>query len=478
MAVISGAEYIDRINQLKSEIWIDGKKVEGLISNHPAFRGIMKSKAELYDLQKDIKWKEFLVHKDNKLQKEYGMSFLIPETRNDLAKRRKATQLWARHSAGLMGRSPDYMNTALSSFAASVHLLKDQKNCFPENILKVYEYAAERDFSFTHTFVNPQKNRSSLAFLDEDSTNARVVKETKDGIIVKGAKLLATQGGITDELIVFSSPGPIDAAEAHAFSIPSNTEGLKFICRRSFAANGPAYDSPLSGRFEEMDSVIVFDNVLVPWDRVFFYNNKEAADKFFVNSYFAPFTLHQIVSRQVVKTEFVLGLAQLIVETINISEYQHVQSKVAEIIKGLECAKALLTQSELEAAADQQGVMVPERTPLYVAVNMFQEIYPRFIEIIQLLGASGMVTLPEQTQFQAEIGEKLEHYLQAFEVGGRERVGIFNLAFDLCMSAFGSRQTLYEQFFFGDPVRLSQIIYHSYPKSGHVSFAKQFLDRK
>ncbi|UOQ94301.1 4-hydroxyphenylacetate 3-monooxygenase, oxygenase component [Halobacillus shinanisalinarum] len=478
MGVRTGDQYKKSINQLKTDVWIKGERIKGEISEHPAFRGIIKSQAELYDLQHVTRLQDKMTYALTSDEERIGMSYLIPKTRADLERRREMVQVWARHSAGLMGRSPDYMNTVLAAFASSVHVLEGEQNCFPERLKRFYEYACSHDLSFTHTFVNPQNNRSKLAFIEEDVTNARVVKRIEEGLVIRGAKLLATQGGITDEIIVFSSPGIQDKAHAFAFSIPSDTEGLKFICRKSFVGDDSSYNSPLSSRFEEMDSIVVFDEVLVPWERVFFYDNIKAANDFYTKGNFVPFTLHQIVSRQVIKTEFILGLAQMIVDTINISEYQHVQSKVAEIIKGLESSKALLLTSEKNATRNAQGVMIPQRMPLYVAVNQFQESYPRFTEIIQLLGASGMVTIPEEVQFQSSIGSKLDHYLQGFEIKGRERVELFTLAFDLCMSGFGSRQSLYERFFFGDPIRLSQIIYQTYQTDTHTAFVKKMLEKE
>ncbi|GGF32136.1 putative 4-hydroxyphenylacetate 3-monooxygenase [Halobacillus andaensis] len=478
MTIMTGAEYLERINKLGSEVWIAGEKVTGDISEHPAFKGVMKSQAELYDMQHKKSFIERLTFADDKNNQKVGISYLIPKTRADLEKRRNMIQTWARYTAGLMGRSPDYMNTALAAFASSVHLLRNQPNCFPEHLTKFYEYAISNDLSFTHTFINPQNNRSLMSFADEDTTNARVVKRIEEGLVIKGAKLLATQGGITDEIIVFSAPGIQDQSHAFAFSIPSNTEGVKFVCRKSLIADHSRYNSPLSSRFEEMDTVVIFDNVLVPWDRVFFYDNIKIANEFYKNGNFVPFALHQIVSRQVIKTEFILGVAKLIVDTININEYQHVQSKVSEIIIGLESGKALLLASELQAEKDDRGIMIPNRTPLYVAVNQFQETYPRFIEIVQLLGASGMINLPDEKQFASPIGDVLDHYLQGFEIKGKERVQLFQLAFDLCMSSFGSRQTLYERFFFGDPVRLSQMIYQTYDMEPSISFVKEMLNKK
>ncbi len=477
MVVRTGKQYKEGIDRLDTEVWIEGDKVKGRISEHPAFQGVVQSQAELYDLQHIEKLKEVMTYTPQKNKEIMGISYLIPASKPDLERRRKMVQVWARHSAGLMGRSPDYMNTVLAAFASSVHLLKDKPNCFPEHLEQFYEYARSQDLSFTHTFVNPQNNRSQLSFLDEDQTNARVVRRIEEGIVVRGAKLLATQGGITDEIIVFSAPGVQDKSHAFAFSIPSDTDGLKFACRPSFVKDASSFNAPLSSRFEEMDTVVIFDDVLVPWERVFFYDDVKVANDFYLKGNFVPFTLHQIVSRQVIKMEFILGLAQMIVDTINISEYQHVQSKVAEIVKGLESSKALLIASEINASLNAEGVMIPDKIPLYVAVNQFQETYPRFTEIIQLLGASGMVTLMEESQFHSSIGSELDHYLQGFEVKGRDRVQLFTLAFDLCMSSFGSRQSLYEKFFFGDPIRLSQIIYQSYPTDRYTAFVKEMLEK-
>ncbi|WP_226582440.1 4-hydroxyphenylacetate 3-monooxygenase, oxygenase component [Halobacillus litoralis] len=478
MPIITGEDYKKRIDSLKSEVWFAGNQIESKISAHPAFRGVIKSQAELYDLQNDPGLKKEMVFVSETTGSEIGLSYLIPKSKEDLAKRREMIQHWARHSGGLMGRSPDYMNTVLTSFAASLSVLEEEENCYPERLLKIYEDAREKDLSFTHTFVNPQNNRSKLSFLEQDITNARIVDRNEEGLIIHGAKLLATQGGITDEILVFSSPGVQDSAHSYGFSIPSNTKGVKFICRESFAQAGSVYDYPLSSRFEEMDSIVIFDRVLVPWDRVFLHDNIRAATNLYANGKFIPFTLHQIASRQIIKTELLLGIAQKIVDTINISDYQHVKSKVAEIVKGLETMKALVLKSEYEAGVDSSGVVIPQKQPLYVAVNQFQELYPRFAEIIQILGASGMMTIPAEENFNTPIGSQLKHVLQGVEVDGKNRVALFRLAWDMTMSSFGSRQTLYERFFFGDPIRLSQTIYQTYDDSDSQKLVGRFLSKK
>ncbi|WP_042456543.1 4-hydroxyphenylacetate 3-monooxygenase, oxygenase component [Neobacillus dielmonensis] len=477
MSAISGKDYINRIDQLQTEIWLDGQRIEGKISEHPAFKGIIQTKASLYDLQKNPQFQDEMTYDSPESANPIGLSYLQPRTKEDILKRRKMMEIWARHTHGLLGRSPDYMNSALMAFASSRGFLKDKKHCFPENIEALYKRARENDLSFTHTFVNPQVNRSQYYFENsKEPIAAKMVGQNEKGIIIKGARLLATQGGLTDEVLVFSNGGVTDEEHAFAFSIPSDTPGVKFICRESFVNGESLFNYPLSSRYEEMDTMVVFDHVLVPWDRIFYYNNVDAAIEFVPQSSFQSFAYHQVITRQVVKTGFILGIAELLVDTINVSGYQHIQEKLSEIIIGLETMKALLEKSEEEAKIDEWGIMRPSIIPLQVASNIYPRIYPRFVEIIQLIGASGMVSLPSEKDFASTIKEDLGLYLQAANRDAEDRVKIFRLAWDLTMSPFGTRQTQYERYFFGDPIRLSSYLYHSYPKEKYMKQVVEFLN--
>ncbi|MGD6966900.1 4-hydroxyphenylacetate 3-monooxygenase, oxygenase component [Rossellomorea vietnamensis] len=482
MGAINGKTYINRLDSMETEIWFDGKRLEGKLSEHPAFKGIIETKASLYDLQRDPDHMKEMTYTSPSTKEPVGLSFLQPVTKDDLYTRRKMMERWAGHTCGMMGRSPDYLSTVLMSFACSANILKEKENCFPAHFQSVYERARENDLSFTHTFITPQVNRSQSFFEDEenDPISAKVVKKNQDGLIIKGARLLATQGGLSDEVLVFSAPSKLlfETGEAFAFSIPSDTKGLKFICRDSFVGGSSAFDHPLSSRYEEMDSIIVFDDVLVPWESVFFYDNPDASNKLILDSSFHHFATHQVLTRQIVKLEFVLGLAELLIETISVREYLHIQEKVSEIIIGLETMKALLEKSENDAQQDEHGFMRPSIIPLRVATNIFPKIYPRFAEILQLIGASGMVTLPAEIAFHSPIKPDLDKYLKGTNQTAEDKTRIFRLAWDLTMSPFGTRQTQYERYFFGDPVRLAGILYNSYPKQEYVNNICEFLDLK
>lgn len=478
MGAITGAEYIERLDQLHNEIWFDGEKVEGLVSEHPYFKGYIQTKASLYDLQHDPKIKEEMTFQSPVSGEPIGLSYLQPKTKEDLKKRRIMIEHWARHTGGIIGRSPDYLNSVLMSFASSQSLLKGEENCFPENLQAFFELVRENDLSLTHTFIAPQVNRSQFYVeVTDEPIAAKVIAENDKGIVIKGARLLATQGGLTDEVLVFSAGVSIfNEEQVFAFAIPSNTEGVKFICRDTFIGGDSTFDHPLSARYEEIDSIVVFDNVLVPWERVFYYNNNEIGRTFLIQSSFHHFARHQVLIRQIVKTEFILGIAELLVETINVSEYQHIHEKMSEIIIGLETMKALLEKSENAASLDEWGYMRPDILSLRVAGAIFPKIYPRFIEIIQLIGASGMITLPTEKAFQSAIRADLDQYLQSANKTAEERVKIFRLAWDLTMSSFGTRQMQYERYFFGDPIRLSSELYRTYPKKEYVEVVSNFLN--
>ena len=477
MGISTGKQYIDRINQLNQNIWIDGKRITGNISDHPAFKGVMASQAKLYDLQHKPELKDIMTYVSPRSGNRVGTSFLEPKTKEDLEKRRSMIQEWAKTHAGMMGRSPDYMNTILMVLNAAGDLFAFEDEQCTENIKNYYEYIRENDLSLTHVFVKPQNDRSKKG-ADSENIAARMIKETENGIIINGSRILATQAGITDEILVYPVGSNInDEAFAYSFAIPCDTPGLTFICRESFAYKNSHYDHPLGSRYDEMDAIVLFEEVLVPWDRVFLHGSLLANNFLYSQNHFFEHVAHQVVSKNVIKTEFILGTIQLIIDSINISEYQHIREKFSEVAIALEAMKGFLYQSERNAKMNQWGSMMPDPNPLLAAVNYYPKIYPRFIEIIQLMSASGLVAIPNEKDFQADIKDVLNKHLQSANQDGYERVKLFRLAWDLSMSAFGSRQKLYETFFFGDPVRLKSDLYNRYERENSINLVKDFLER-
>ncbi|MFO7246572.1 MAG: 4-hydroxyphenylacetate 3-monooxygenase, oxygenase component [Thermaerobacter sp.] len=481
MPARTGQQYLEAINRQRREVWIDGERITENVAEHPAFRGVTRTLAELYDMQHDPEYRDELTYVCPETGERVGMSFLQPRTREDLARRSRMFYLWHSRTCGMMGRSADYLNSAIMAMAAAADYFGQADRKFAENIRSYYKYVRDNDLLLTHTLINPQVNRAvGPSQQVADDIAARIVDEDDYGITIRGARLLATLGPITDEIMVFPSTllksGPEDEPYAYAFAIPCDTPGLRFICRETFDYGRSHQDHPLGSRFEEMDAIVVFDNVRVPWERVFMYRQPELCNGLYAETGAVVHMTHQVVTKNVAKSEFLLGLVSFMTEAIGIEGFQHVQEKVAEFIIALEFLKAALRASEADAQIDRWGLMRPEFSYLNAARNWYPRTYPRLVDLIHQLGASGLMAIPSMSDFEGPIRPDLEKYLQGRGVDANTRVRLFRLAWDVAGSAFGQRQALYERFFFGDPVRMAGALVRSYDRKHLVERVRQFLE--
>ena len=480
MSARTGQQFIEGLRAAPQEIWIGGERV-GDPTMHPAFRNIVRSVATLYDMQHDPALRDEMTYISPSSGERVGLSFITPRAPDDLARVRKMMKRWADYSGGMMGRSPDYLNRALMAYAAAADYMTANDPRFGDNVRRYYEYVRERDLCLTHTLINPQANRAVGPSKQADPhLAAGIVREDARGVVVRGARMLATLP-VSDEIMVFPSTllrgGTEDAPYAFAFAIPCATPGLRFICRESFDYGRSPADHPLGSRFEEMDAVVIFDDVLVPWERIFLLRDVERCNRAFAETRAVIHMAHQVATKNVAKTEFVLGIICLIVDAIAIEQFQHVQEKVAEVIQYLETMRAFLRASEADAAIDRWGVMTPAWPPLDAARNMYTRMYPRMIEIIHQLGASGLMAIPPAAEMAGPQGPTIDRFYQAARADARDRIRLFRLAWDLALSAFGSRQALYERFFFGDPVRMAGAMFASYDKTPYMERVRAFLAR-
>jgi 4-hydroxyphenylacetate 3-monooxygenase len=264
---------------------------------------------------------------------------------------------------------------------------------------------------------------------------------------------------ICDEIMVFPSTllksSEEDAPYAFGFVIPTRTAGLKFLCREGFDDGGSHFDHPLTSRFDEMDAVVIFDDVFVPWENVLLYRDISRCNQAYSRTGAVVHMTHQVVVKNIAKAEFMMGLAHLLVDAIGAEGFQHIHEKLAELWVNMETMKAFLRAAEADAALDEWGVMRPAWNPLDAARNLFPRLYPRMVEIIQQIGASGLVAMPVEADLKGPLAADVKHYYQAARAEAFDRIPLFRLAWDASLSAFASRQVLYERFFFGDPVRMA-----------------------
>jgi 4-hydroxyphenylacetate 3-monooxygenase len=409
-----------------------------------------------------------------------GTSFLVPRSAEDLERRRAGFRAWAAYSLGFLGRTGDYLNSALMALSQAGEWFAQVDARFGEHVARYYEMVREQDLLTTHTLIPPQANRAAGAAqaVDGRALNAHVVDQDDNGIVVRGARMLATIGPIADELLVFPSTvlrgTPEDEPYSFAFAINCDAPGLRFICREGLDYQR---EHPLGGRFDEVDAVVVFEDVRVPWERVFMLGNPEACNTFYTDTSAVVHMTHQVVTRTLAKTETFVGLLSLMTEAIGIEQFSHIQENVAEVVVVQGILRGLLRAAEADAAPNAYGVYTPAWEPLSTARNWYPRISQRLPELVRKFGASGLMAVPTEEDVAGGAADAVEQYLQSATLSGPERVRLFRLAWDASISAFAGRQALYEYYFFGDPVRMAGALLKATDREPQKASVREFIDR-
>jgi 4-hydroxyphenylacetate 3-monooxygenase len=478
MGARSGNNYLTSLRKLKAEVWIGGARVADP-TVHPAFVHCARSLASLYDMQ--IEHPEAMTYRLDDGDRA-GMSFIQPKNADDVRKRSAMFRRWAEYSGGMMGRTPDYLNASIAAMAAASKFFAGSAPRFGENMRGYYNQARKHDWCATHTLLNPKASRADGWAGHTDAELAlKLIEKINDGIVVSGTRMLATLGPLAEELLVFPSTAlkeePAAEPFALAFAINCNAPGLKFTCRDAFDLGRSRFDAPLSSRFEEMDCVAVFNHVLIPWGRVFLCGDVARCNALYRETNAVVNMMHQVVVKNAVKAEFLLGLAGKIAEVSDAMTLPHVRDRLAEMIITAELMRACLRAAEADASQDQWGEFMPARPPLDVARNLFPRLYPRLVEIIQLNSSLSLMATPSEADFNSPLLPEIERYFAEAGALAKDGVALYRLAWDVAGSAFGGRQVLYERFFFGDPVRMASALVDNTDLKPLVRRVEDFLKR-
>jgi 4-hydroxyphenylacetate 3-monooxygenase len=481
MPVRSGAQYLEALRDGR-QIFLDGERIAD-VTRDKRLAAAAQSVGELYDMQHDPALKARMTFASPASGEPVGLSFIEPRTVDDLVRRREMVKTWMDRTCGMFGRSPDFLNVMLTGLAAAAPEFGRQDSRFAANIRDYHVYARERDLCMTHTLLNPQVDRSRPVERQEKDLAAKIVKETDAGIVVSGARMVSTLCAYADAILVMPSTFLATSAEAapyaFGFAIPVATAGLRFICRPSVVHQNAAspLDFPLSSRLDEGDGLAVFDDVLVPWERVFIHRDPEMCNGLFQRTQAMPQVMHQTSTKNLAKAEFMFALGAAIARSTNIDQHLHVQGMLAELIQHTEFVRSCLRASEADAAVSPaSGLMTPAEMPLWTVRMMFPRMFVRACEIIQLMGAGGLVAVPSYAELSGPAAADVETYAQAANADARTRVKLFRLAFDAAVSSFSGRQQLYERYYSGDPVRLAGALYALYDKAAPVARIHKMLD--
>jgi 4-hydroxyphenylacetate 3-monooxygenase oxygenase component len=474
----TGEQFLAGLRGDDREIWLEGERITDP-SGHPKLAGAARSLARLFDLQHEDP-ATFLMDSPDTGQ-PVNVTHVQPRSREDLERRRTASKAIADATAGMMGRTPDYLNYTFACFAARADVWARNGN--EEGARNVVDYQRrmrDHDLALTHTLINPQVDRSvPEAEQLGGEISLHKVEDTEHGILVRGARMLATLAPFADELAVY--PGSDlrlqDGKYAICFAIPMSTPGLRFVCRDSFSSERPAWDYPLSTRFDEMDAVVIFDDVEIPRERVFLDGDPELHSEVITDSHWRAHIIHQAMTRAWAKLEFAFGLGHALSEMTGVNRFDHVQEKLGEIWSMLEMTRAGIVAAEA-GSFRAEGVedWVPDERPFVALRGLMPKWIPRSLELLQLVGGGGFMATPSRADFEnEELRPHIDKYFQARNASAERRTAAYRLAWDFIGSALGGRGELYERFYLQDSFRMTALAYVLADKEHPSELVEQFL---
>lgn len=476
---MTGDEYIESLRDGR-EVWAYGERIEN-VTTHPIFRNPVRMTARLYDAMHDSDKKNVLTTPTDTGNPGFTHPFFrTPRSVDDLVADRDAIAEWARLTYGWMGRSPDYKGSFLGTLGANADFYEP----YQENARRWYKESQEKLLYWNHAIINPPVDRHRPP--DEVGDVFMHVEEENDrGIVVSGAKVVATGSAITHYNFIAHYGLPIKKKEyAIIFTVPMNAPGVKLICRPSYtlAADvlGSPFDYPLSSRLDENDTIFIFDKVLVPWENIFVYGDVDRINNFFPASGFIPrFTFHGC-TRLAVKLDFIAGLLLKGLEAMGTQDFRGIQTRYGEVLAWRNMFWALTDAAARTPDEWKDGALLPKQDYI-MAYRWFMMIgYPRIKEIVEQDLGSALIYLPSNAaDFK---NPELRPYLDQYIRGSNgyesvERVKLMKLLWDSMVSEFGGRHELYERNYSGNHEGVRFEIMLAQQNSGQLDQYKSFAEQ-
>lgn len=458
------------------QIFLDGHRVADATTD-PAFRGAVASAAGLYAYQAEHAAE--MTFESPTSRGRVGLAWSMPRTLAEFTARRRALERLAEQSCGMIGRSPDHVASTFVGFMMGAHVFRSTGRAGA--LEDYFRHIRDRDLFLSYVIVNPQADKSKSASGQPGrDLVARIVDEDGSGITIRGAKMLATSAVMADELMVSGFQALLPGDEAYAFTaaMPMNAPGLKLHSRRSYAAAATSeFDYPLSSRFDETDAVVFFDDVKIPWERVFVHRDLRMAQAQWHETRAHVMQNHQCIVRLMVKLRFLLGLAHKVAEVNGILNFPQTRETLGLLAARASTIEALVIAMETKGEAFH-GFWVPDRALLCTAQVVAQTTYPEFIDAVRGLAGGGLIMVPSSAaDFDGGEVEALINAAQRSPVTNSEgRVKLMKLVWDAVGSEFGSRHLQYEMFYSGAPYVTRGNSYRFHDWSGPIGMVDGLMD--
>jgi len=470
----TGKDYLESLRDGR-EVWIDGEQVQD-VTAHPAFAPMVNVRARIYDLAHEAGRRDLLTYVDDQTTERCATTSRPPRSREDWRAKRASVDVILDDAGGVVTRVGDETVGEMWSLFDGQDVLNEIDPAFSANITRHVRRAQLLDPFHVSANTDPKGNRSLRPQDQDPDVLLHVVRETDNGIVVRGAKF-ETAAAYANQAFVKPTIGEwnneVLSDYAVGFLADMGAPGIRHICRSAFAPGRAADDYPLTSRYDEIDTMIVFDDVEIPWENVFFYRHTKAAA--FIRSCLHRYSIFPYVQRYARFADFLLGVAYASARSTGVTMHQAVREKIAQVACYREGINAHLTAAIELAEPSPGGLLMPNQPMMYAGRVFASTQLPSVMHIVRDLCGCQVSLMPSKAMFDAPGGgDWLRKYFTIGEIPAEERRKLFALARDLLNSDYAGHRLTFQLFAQSPPFSHLLAVYNNYDFSGPLDVVARY----
>src|SRR5215510_2053118 len=447
----TGKEHLESLRDGRV-VYIGRERVED-VTRHPAFCNAAATVAALYDMKADPANRESLTYEED--GGRHSIYFLRPRTREDLQRRMLGHRRIADVTFGMFGRSPDHVASFVTGMAIKPDALP-APCAHADNLLRYYRHLRDNDVYVVYAVLPPQAARNPEFYQRQNLPvpTLRVVREADDAVVISGMKMLATGAVYANEIWIGNvlPLAPDQKKESITCAVPCNAPGLTLWSRKSMErACRSEFDSPLAYRYDETDSMVMCENVKVPWEKVFVHDDAILSRDIYFKTPSHCFGNHQSNVRYWSKMRLLLGLCAKVARATGADQTPGVRETLGKM-SAVEGMIAGMVNGQINAYESwPEGYACFNRRMMYAALEWCTQNYSLFIDQLRELCGGGVFQMPADSSVMADehLVQQFTTYFQTPQLDALSRMKLFKLAWDMVGSEFAGRHLQYEKFYAG-----------------------------
>ncbi|WP_020673214.1 4-hydroxyphenylacetate 3-hydroxylase family protein [Amycolatopsis nigrescens] len=469
----TGRQYKESLSPDR-EIWVNGERVKD-VTTHPMFAPIVDIRARIYDLAHEAATRDVMSYVDAETGERNSVATKLPLTQQDWHDKRAAIDTVLDAARGVVTRVGDETIGEMWSLYDGQDVLDEVDPRFSANIRRHLARAVTEDPFHVSANTDPKGDRSKRPQDQDPDMLLHVVRETDTGIVVRGAKY-ETAAAYANQ--AFTKPTIANWGDAElsdyavGFILDMNAKGLKYICRTGFAGRAGAEDYPLSNRVDEVDTLVIFDDVEIPWEDVLFYRHTRAAT--FIRATLHRYSALPFTYRNLRLADLMIGAALWNVKQTGLERQQAVQEKLAQLACYREGINAHLTAAIAMGTTSPGGLLMPEQSLLYTGRVLATTQLPQMMHLARELCGGQICITPDAASFaNPEIAPWLEKYYSINENWvADDRRKLLAFARDLLNSDYAGHRLTFQLFAQSPPFAHLAAVYRNFDWNGPLDLVR------